>query len=445
VLASRQDRHAAREASSTTRRELGARAPSVGSQDGEARPMHHRRAVRFAVVVAVLLVIGCSRAAAGAERSPAPDCDAGAEACPVPLDEPTEKWAARSDDEPSGTLLFFWGVGCPVCDEAKPFVDELEGEYPRVTFERIEVKRDQAGRKRFLEKAKELGIASPGVPTFVYADRYVVGYRKGVTEDQVRAMIEGRDPEAADRFVDLPLLGRVEVATVSLPAFTIAVGLLDGINPCALWVLVVLLGILMHAESRGRMLLYGGLFVLTSGVVYFLFMSVWTGVFLVAGLSRALTIALGAAVLAMGLVNLKDTFWLKRGPSLTIPDRVKPRLYRRMRAIARATSWPAAVLGILVLALLVNLVELGCTIGLPAVYTRVLTLRAGLGSAARYAYLALYNVAYIVPLAAAVALFAVSFRRLVLGERAVKALKAVSGALLVVFGLLFLVAPDLLG
>jgi len=122
-------------------------------------------------------------------------------------------------------------------------------------------------------------------------------------------------------------------------------------------------------------------------------------------LSRVVSVLLGVAVLAMGAINLKEVVWFKKGPSLVIPERAKPHLFRRMRGVAEVGRVPTALGGIFVLAFVVNLVELGCTLGLPAVYTRLLSLR-GVGTAARIGYLALYNVAYVVPLAVVLAVTA---------------------------------------
>lgn len=348
------------------------------------------------------------------------------------------------------TLVFFWGVGCPHCEDARPFLDTLEKQEPRLRIERVEVRQDPEGRRRFLETMNRLGATAVGVPTFVIGSAYVVGYGKGETDREVTALVRRalspKDPglePTSPRTIDLPIIGTVDPASVSLPALTLSMGLVDGVNPCAMWVLIVLLGILLHVEKRSRMLLYSAAFIVMSGVVYFVFMTAWATLFRLVGFSRVATMILGGALLVMGLVNLKDVVWFKRGPSLVIPERAKPGLFRRMRAIAGAASVPAALAGILALAFVVNLIELGCTIGLPAVYTRILTLRE-LSPGARYAYLALYNAAYVVPLFAIAVAFIALRRRLSMTERAAKALKGVSGALLLGFGALFLLAPDLL-
>lgn len=337
-------------------------------------------------------------------------------------------------------LTFYWGVGCPHCEEAEPFVASLEG-VARV--ERVEVRRDPEGRRRILAEVARLGIGAPGIPLFVAGDRWVMGYERGKTDAQVLAMLsftEGSAPApAAAEGMRAPLLGEIDPATVPLLPLTAVVGLADGFNPCAFWVLLVLLGLLGRVRSRGRVLLLGGAFVAVSGIVYFGFMTAWSGLFALAGERAWVTGVLGAALLAMGLVNLKDLVWFKAGPSLVIPERAKPALYRRMRAISGATSGWAALGGVLLLAALANLVELGCTVGLPAMYTRVLALRAGLAPWERLLWVALYNVFYVIPLGLVVVAWALTLHRWALSERGARALKGASGVLLVLSGAALLV------
>lgn len=423
---------------------------------GLARPSRLVRAPLVAALVLAVMLLGRGAIAfADMPSSTAIDagCDASGSTCG--LDEPPAPAApavpagpgAAPDAAAAIPLLFFWGVGCPHCEEASPFVDALAREQPRLRVETIEVRRDPEGRRRFVETMQRLGAGAVGVPTFVVGDAYVVGFVKGQTEAEVHAMVEralrAAPAAPAARLVSIPWLGKVDPRTVSLPGLTLAIGLADGVNPCAIWVLVVLLGILLHVETTKRMLLYAGTFVVMSGVVYFAFMVAWATLFALAGLSRPVTMILGGVLFAMGLVNLKDVVWFKKGVSLVIPDKVKPGLFRRMRAIASAASTPAALGGIAVLAFVVNLVELGCTLGLPAVYTRILSLR-GVPTGTRLAYLALYNVAYVLPLLLVVLAFVVLKRRIVMTEGAARVLKGISGLLLVVFGALFLFAPGVL-
>lgn len=398
--------------------------------------------------MALLLAALAGLAAAAADVPPAPDagagCDPAAAAC-APTTGTGPGGGAERQPSPgvaaARRLVVYWGVGCPRCEEARPFVAALLAEDPSLAAEWVEVRRDADGRARFLAEARRLGIEAPGLPTFVAGDRAVVGFRPGATEQAVRAAVGGAP---APRAVAIPLAGALDPERIPFALFTVLVGLADGFNPCALYVLLALLGVLSHTRSRARMALYGAVFVAASGLVYFAFMAAWLGLFAAAGLSGGVTVALGLLLAGMGLLNLKDAVWLGRGPRLAVPEAAKPGLFRRMRAVAAAAGLPAALAGVAALALLVNLVELGCTLGLPAAYTRVLSLRPDPGPLSRHGWLALYNLAYVVPLAAVVAAWILTARRLVLGPRGARILKGVSGALLLGFGILFLAAPDLL-
>lgn len=347
-------------------------------------------------------------------------------------------------------LTFYWGVGCPHCEEASPFLEALEREQPALRVTRLEVRRDAAGRERFLSEVARLRIAAPGVPLFVAGDRYVLGFSRGTTESAVRELVHAPAALAEDGLgsasdvVVLPLVGRVESRRVPLAAFTAAVGLLDGLNPCAMWVLIVMLGVLSNVRARGRLLLFGATFVFVSGLMYFAFMTAWAGVFAALGGSRRVTVVLGIALLLMGIVNAKEVFLFRRGVSLSIPEKAKPALYRRMREVVHASSLPAALLGVTALALLANLVELGCTLGLPAMYTRVLSLRTELEAWHRIAWIAAYNLFYVTPLAIIVVVWVAVAPRARLGDRGARILKGVSGVLLIAAGIVLLVAPELL-
>jgi hypothetical protein len=249
-------------------------------------------------------------------------------------------------------------------------------------------------------------------------------------------------PGPADATVTLPLLGRRDLGALPLVVLAVVLGALDSFNPCAFFVLLSLLGILVHARSRGRMLLVGGAFVLCSGVVYFVFMAAWLNVFLHVGELRAVTVAAGVVALAIAAVNVKDYFLFHRGITLGIPEGRRPALFARMRALLDETRLPALLLGTLVLALAANSYELLCTAGFPMVFTRVLTLHR-VGPAASYLYLALYNAVYVVPLAAVVAVFArtLGARKLSAGEGRV--LKLVSGLMMLGLGVVILVDPSL--
>ncbi len=241
----------------------------------------------------------------------------------------------------------------------------------------------------------------------------------------------------------LPFVGTVNAQALSLPLLTVVLGGMDAFNPCAFFVLLFLLSLLVHARSRTRMMIVGGTFVLFSGVVYFIFMAAWLNVFLIAGELRVITIIAGLLALTVAALNVKDYFWFKEGPSLSIPDAAKPGLFKRMREVVTTGNMGPMLASTVLLAIVANSYELLCTAGFPMVYTRALTL-AHLESWQYYAWLAAYNVIYVLPLLAIVTVFTRTMGARKLSESEGRILKLVSGFMMLGFGLVLLFAPNLL-
>ncbi|WP_197532121.1 glutaredoxin family protein [Symmachiella macrocystis] len=244
-----------------------------------------------------------------------------------------------------------------------------------------------------------------------------------------------------DDSVDLPFFGRVRASEVGMPAFTIFVGLVDGFNPCAMWVLLFLLSVLVHLKSRSRMFAIAGVFVLISGIAYFAFMAAWLNIFMFLGYLRGVQIALGVLAIVVGSIHVKDFFAFKKGISLSIPESAKPGIYERTRRIVTAETMWAAMAGAVVLAVLVNIVELLCTAGLPALYTNVLMMQE-YPAAKNYAYLALYNVAYMFDDSLMVLIAVITLGHRKLQEKEGRWLKLVSGALILALGVVMIFKPE---
>ena len=347
-------------------------------------------------------------------------------------------------------LEIFTRRGCPHCEDAREFVAELERERADLRVIWRDVDRDERALAELERLSREAGIDAPGVPTFRIGAALVLGFESAdTTGARIRALLDAAGREAPQaqaappEAIETGLFGTLRASELGLPLFTVALGLLDGFNPCAMWVLLFLLSMLVNVRDRRRMALVAGTFVLASALVYFAFMAAWLNVFLLIGVSRGLRIALGVAALAIGALNLKDSLAPGRGPSLSIPDDAKPGIYARVRALLRAESPLASLAGVAVLALLVNSVELLCTAGLPAVYTAVLA-RTELSTAQHYGYLALYNLAYVADDAAMVTVAVVTLAKSKLSERAGRALKLVSAAVMLALAIGLLFFPGLL-
>ena len=248
-------------------------------------------------------------------------------------------------------------------------------------------------------------------------------------------------PIEAPEGVDLPWFGYIRVRDLGLPAFTFLLGLIDGFNPCAMWVLVFLLSVLVNIKDRRKIAAIAGTFVVVSGLAYFAFMAAWLNLFMVVGIARPLQIALGVLAVVIGLVNVKDFFAFKKGVTLSIPESAKPGIYARVRRIV-TTDYISVAIGLsVILAVVVNVVELMCTAGLPALYTQILTLQQ-LPAWKNYAYLGLYNVGYMFDDSLMVITFVITLSHRKMREAEGSWLKLISGAVVLALGLAMLFRPD---
>jgi hypothetical protein len=338
-------------------------------------------------------------------------------------------------------LVVYVRDGCPHCADAKQFLEQIAHERPHLLVSLRAVDQDPTARDELIALSRRNGVWPPGVPTFSMAGRMLVGF--GSSADSGPDLLAWIDQSAAQPpdQVKSRLFGTLSASHLGLPLFTLALGLLDGFNPCAMWVLLFLLSLLVRLQNRRRMAIVAGTFVLVSGAVYYAFMAAWLNIFLAVGLSTPVRWALASLALLIGAVNVKDFMAWGRGFSLSIPESAKPGIYSRVRGVLGAKALPSSLLAVAVLAVVVNFVELLCTAGLPALYTAVLT-QQGVSTAAHYAYLGLYILGYLADdtLMVTVAVVALSHRKLT--EDTGRWLKLLSGLVMLALGLILLLRPD---
>jgi thiol-disulfide isomerase/thioredoxin len=339
-------------------------------------------------------------------------------------------------------LYFFWSERCPHCLEARPVVLDLAEKAPWLRLHDLEVYANVDNRQQFVAMAAEVGERAETVPAFIFCGRMWTGFGPETGKALAEALRQCRDGVAIQ-----PAPGEEVSPAVpprdSLWLTTIMLAGMDAFNPCAFFVLLFLLSLLIHTHDRRRMALIGGLFVLTSGVVYFVFMSAWLNLFLWLTELSWLTRIAGLLALTIGVLNLKDSWRPEVGPSLSLSEERKAVLGTRMGALLHSQNTPALVAGTLMLAVTANSYEFLCTAGFPMVYTRLLTLR-DLSLMQHYAWLAFYNLIYILPLALILVVFIVTLGRRRLSGAEGQALKLMAGLMMLGLGGLLVLNPAIL-
>lgn len=361
------------------------------------------------------------------------------------------------------TIVFFYGEECPHCAEQKPFLQELERKHKSIKIHSFEVWHNRENALLLQRFVKAYGVKSSGVPITFIGNKVIIGYSENIKRDLkeiVSYCLNNPCPNPFDvmsknglsvseglqlreEIIDIPLIGKTDVSKMTLPLMTIVIAGLDSFNPCAFFVLLSLLSLMIHARSRIRMFIIGGIFVFFSGFIYFVFMSAWLNFFLIMGEVAIITTIAGIVSVIIAGINIKDFFAYKKGVSLTISDDAKSKLFDRMRRLLRSTSIVYMVFGTIVLAIAANAYELLCTAGFPMVFTRILTLN-NLPTIQYYFYLILYNIIYIMPLTIIVIIFTVTLGKRQLTEKEGRILKLLSGMMMLGLGLVLLFKPSLL-
>lgn len=325
--------------------------------------------------------------------------------------------AQAADDEDAVTITVYRGDGCPNCAQLEDFLDELVEEYPQVVVDDYEVWNSDENRDLFVQAGEDLGFEAGSVPTTVIEGRVWIGYSEPITTDITGAVERALAGEPVppgvygepgtgtcdeDEFacsadetgaqVDVPLLGTVNLDDQNLLVSTLIIGFVDGVNPCSLWVISVLLTIVVRTASRRRVMAIGSTFLLVTAGMYALYIAaIYTVLDVVDSLGWIqLTVAVAAGI--FGLVSVKDYFAFKKGLSFTIPDSAKPGIYKRMRAAAGHHSLVPALLATAALGVAVSLIETPCTAGFPVLWTGLLK-----ANGASFAESALLFVAYMIP------------------------------------------------
>ncbi len=370
--------------------------------------------------------------------------------------------AQGSGDEAEKVRMFvFWGEGCPHCDEQKPFLRELEQRYPELEIREFEVFRTDAHHQLFIALSVAHGIEPGSVPTAFVGGGAWVGDGPQIRREMeatIRQEIadlgdSGEQPGPADPVpaehendneIDIPLIGTVDLGVQPLVVTTLLVAFIDGLNPCSLWVLTLLLGLVIHSGSRGRIALVGITFLTTTALIYGAFIA---GVFSVLSYILYLTWVqwlVAVFALTFGLVNIKDYFWFRAGPSFTIADSQKPGIYQGIRRLLnpQLTGF-GLVFATLVMASGIALVELPCTAGFPVIWSGIVAERGVTG----ITFLMLLGVYLLIYLLIELVVFFTALVTLRMGkfqESHGRNLKLIGGMIMVALALVLVIDPKLM-
>jgi len=302
-------------------------------------------------------------------------------------------------------MYLFYRDGCSHCDALKEALDEIKTEYPNLKVHMFEVGRSFENSTLMGRASNLLDANATGVPFSIIGTKTFTGYSEAITRGQIEYAIElysgifsysdpvgemlgivtdsgtltyeeiiNNNNDKKDYSIDLPFPGQTVAKDLSLPIISIILGILDGFNPCAMWVLLFLISVLLGMKDRKRMWILGSTFLITSAVIYLIFMLVWLNVAIFIGALWWVQLLIGLFALAGGYLNLRAYARTKEDGCEIVDERKRTKMFTKIKKFTSEKSFLLALIGIVTLAISVNFIELTCSAGLPVIFANILAM-----------------------------------------------------------------------
>lgn len=401
--------------------------------------------------------------------------------------------SAKADEKVINIHLFY-GNGCPHCAAEEEFLSDYLKDRTDVKLYKYEVWYDSNNQELLSKVQKEMGTTNKnGVPFTVIGKKTIVGYADGVTDEQIKDAInyylnndyrdyageitgkvkktevkedttkdesktedkkenkiekadDTKDSDQTNENVTVPVLGKINAKKVSLPILAVVLGFVDGFNPCAMWILIFLITMLFNMKDRKKMWILGLTFILTSGIVYLMFMLAWLN--LATFISKIAFIRLLIAVIALvvGLINVYkyiDSLKKKDEGCDVVDKKDRKKIMEKIISITHEKKFIIALLGIMVLAASVNIIELMCSIGIPLLFTQILAMN-NLSTFSYMIYMFIYIFFFLIDDIVIFVISMVTLKVTGLSTKYTKYSHLIGGIIMLIIGLLLIIKPELL-
>lgn len=401
--------------------------------------------------------------------------------------------SAKADEKVINIHLFY-GNGCPHCAAEEEFLSDYLKDRTDVKLYKYEIWYDSHNQELLSKVQKEMGTTNKnGVPFTVIGKKTIVGYADGVTDEQIKDAInyylnndyrdyageitgkvkktevkediikdesktedkkenkiekadDTKDSDQTDENVTVPVLGKINAKKVSLPILAVVLGFVDGFNPCAMWILIFLITMLFNMKDRKKMWILGLTFILTSGIVYLMFMLAWLN--LATFISKIAFIRLLIAVIALvvGLINVYkyiDSLKKKDEGCDVVDKKDRKKIMEKIVSITHEKKFIIALLGIIVLAASVNIIELMCSIGIPLLFTQILAMN-NLSTFSYMIYMFIYIFFFLIDDIVIFIISMVTLKVTGLSTKYTKYSHLIGGIIMLIIGLLLIIKPELL-
>ncbi len=364
-------------------------------------------------------------------------------------------------------IYLFYGDGCPHCAEEEKFFEEYLTDNSDINLVKYEVWNSSENRELLVKVQDEINNHASGVPYLVIGEKAIVGFLGGTTDKQIKNEIDKYRSnkkridvielikngnhidkpveKPKDKEFELPILGKVTAKTVSLPLLSVVLGFVDGFNPCAMWILLFLITLLINNKDKKKMIILGLTFILFSGITYLCFMLTWLNLATFLNRITIIRFIIAAIAFIAGFINLNNYYKATKkddGCEVVKPTRRK-RIIDNIKKIVNEKKFIIALCGIIVLAFSVNIIEMMCSVGLPLMFTQILSMNE-LSLFEYMLYLLLYILFFLIDDIVIFLIAVISSKITGISTKLTKYSHLIAGILLLLIGIIMLLKPSLL-
>ena len=371
-------------------------------------------------------------------------------------------------------IYLFHSNTCPHCKEERKYLDKIADKYDNVKIYMYEIN-DSANAKLLDEVAELFDTPVGGTPFTVIGDKYFKGFSYESYYDRFIAAIEyysdnGYHDRTGEYIGDIPLPSykveedkkdevdkyieektnrkinifghQISLKNMALPIVSILIGLVDGFNPCAMWVLLFLISMLIGMNDKKRMWIIGLTFLLTSGLIYLLFMVAWLNAATLLLTVKWVRIFIGLIAVTGAIINLRSYIIHRKDNGCSVvDDKKRSKIFDKIKKFTHEKSYAIAIAGAMALAISVNIVELACSAGLPVMFIEILSLNTP-SIMEQILYIGLYMLFFMID---DFIVFFIAVRTMELtgfSTKYGKVSKLVGGLLLLGIGILLILKPE---
>lgn len=371
------------------------------------------------------------------------------------------------------TLYVFKGDGCPHCKAEMDYLDTIKDKYTNLEIKEYEVWYDDNNASLLTKVESYFNIKRSGVPTTIIGNTVIQGYQNESStgkkierainfyeendyKDIVKEIKDGtaiKNTKKSDKFqeeetkldketsVKAPIVGNVNLKDVSLLTSAIILGLIDGFNPCAMWILLFLISALIGMKDRKRMWTLGLTFLITSGLVYMLIMLSWISI--AVKITTIVWIRNIIAIIALigAILNLKSFIKSKNSGCEIVDSKKRKNIFSKIKKFTSEKSFILAFFGIIGLAISVNLVELACSAGLPLIFTELLAIN-NVSGFIKFIYIGIYIIFFLIDDIIVFTISMYTMKATGISTKYGKYSHLIGGLIMLLIGLLLIIKPE---